>query len=78
MRARRVLETPQRALTNPTCQEAEMAAERCYLAKLTEAQVRQIRAEVGRKTHAQLAVEHDTSRGNISHIVSGKSWRSVI
>ena len=48
--------------------------ERSANAKLTEADVRSIRQNVGRETHAKLAVRFGVSRPTISVILARKSW----
>jgi hypothetical protein len=48
-----------------------------YQSKVTEDQVRKIRAMTGQKTQAALAKEYDVSPAVISRIQSGQSWSWV-
>jgi hypothetical protein len=52
------------------------SGEKCSLAKLTEKQVRGIRAAVG-KTQVMLAKEYAISRSNIGSILRRKTWKDL-
>ena len=45
--------------------------------KLTEDQVREIRAYKGELTRRELAIKYKTSTGNIYDILRGKTWHGV-
>jgi hypothetical protein len=47
------------------------------MAKLSDADVREIRSLVGTATHKEIAAKYGVSRNMISNILSGKNWGSV-
>lgn len=51
--------------------------EGCWMAKLTEADVRTIRSRYPRETQKVLAVEYGVSRATIGDVLLGRTWRHV-
>jgi HNH endonuclease len=52
----------------------QMIGERANSAKLTEQDVRQIRALAGTMLHREIAAKFGIARSNVGHILSGNSW----
>lgn len=56
----------------------KMTGERHYAAKLTEADVRKIRAQHGMVTISQMSRDFKVSRMAIQSIFAGKTWKEVV
>jgi len=55
----------------------DVTGEKCYNAKLTEAQVLTIRANPEKKFHRELAEEYGVAQGLITNIINRKRWKHI-
>jgi hypothetical protein len=71
--------TPEENWADKHAHGTATTGERCNLSRLTENQVREIRARyaAGGVSYSQLAVEYGTHFSNIGHIIQRRNWKHI-